>query len=97
MKSGGESLAIAQLTHVSVLMRSGYSFVIRAGRQTPFVLNPNPYSASDVQLMAKRRGMGFGQPKALTPEEIQTEVVDRFVYAAKYCRDAGRYHPKDVN
>jgi 2,4-dienoyl-CoA reductase-like NADH-dependent reductase (Old Yellow Enzyme family) len=33
--------------------------------------------------------MGFGQPRALTLEEIQTEVIDRFVYAAKYCKNAG--------
>ncbi|KAI6184741.1 NADH oxidase [Aphelenchoides bicaudatus] len=75
MKSGGDGLAIAQLSH--------------AGRQTPFILNPTPFSASDVQLEVKRRGMGFGTPKALTLEEIQTEVIDRFVYAAKYCKNAG--------
>lgn len=33
--------------------------------------------------------MGFGNPKALTIEEIQVEVIDRFVYAAKYCKDCG--------
>jgi 2,4-dienoyl-CoA reductase-like NADH-dependent reductase (Old Yellow Enzyme family) len=33
--------------------------------------------------------MGYGKPTALTVDEIKTEVIDRFVYAAKYCRDAG--------
>ncbi|KAI6238096.1 hypothetical protein M3Y99_00737200 [Aphelenchoides fujianensis] len=37
----------------------------------------------------KRRGMGFGKPKALTLEEIKSEVIERFVYAAKYAHDAG--------
>ncbi|VDM55437.1 unnamed protein product [Angiostrongylus costaricensis] len=64
------ALAVAQLSH--------------AGRQTPETVNPHPFSCSDVQLMAKRRFMGFGKPIALTEEQIKTEVVDRFVYAAKF-------------
>ncbi|KAI6226507.1 NADH oxidase [Aphelenchoides fujianensis] len=75
MKSGGEALAVVQLSH--------------AGRLTPEALNPTPYSASDVHLSIKRRGMGFGKPKALTLEEIKSEVIERFVYAAKYAHDAG--------
>lgn len=75
MKSGGNGLVIAQLSH--------------AGRQTPMCFNSNPYSASNVQLQVKRRGWGFGEPKELTLEEIQTEVIDRFVYAAKYCKEVG--------
>lgn len=84
MKSSGDGgLAIAQLSH--------------AGRQTPYVLNPTPFSASNVQLQVKRRGMGFGNPKELTLEEIQTEVIDRFVYAAKYCQDAGKNKEIKIN
>uniref|UniRef100_A0A0K0D029 Oxidored_FMN domain-containing protein n=1 Tax=Angiostrongylus cantonensis TaxID=6313 RepID=A0A0K0D029_ANGCA len=64
------ALAVAQLSH--------------AGRQTPETVNPHPFSCSDVQLRAKRRFMGFGKPIALTEEQIKTEVVDRFVYAAKF-------------
>ncbi|KAI6196262.1 NADH oxidase [Aphelenchoides besseyi] len=75
MKSGGEALAIVQLSH--------------AGRQVPITLNSEPFSASDIQLMVKRRGTGFGKPKALTEEQIKTEVIDRFAYAAKYSYDAG--------
>ncbi|KAK6021974.1 oxidoreductase, FAD/FMN-binding protein, partial [Ostertagia ostertagi] len=69
------ALAIAQLSH--------------AGRQTPQSVNPHPFSCSEVQLLAKRRFMGFGKPIALTEEQIKTEVVDRFVYAAKFAYDQG--------
>ncbi|KAI6226307.1 NADH oxidase [Aphelenchoides fujianensis] len=40
MKSGGEALAVVQLSH--------------AGRLTPEALNPTPYSASDVHLSTKQ-------------------------------------------
>ncbi|WKY00325.1 hypothetical protein Q1695_014854 [Nippostrongylus brasiliensis] len=74
MKQDG-ALAIAQLSH--------------AGRQTPESVNPHPFSASDVQLTAKRRFMGFGKPVPLTEEQVKTEVVDRFVYAAKLAFEQG--------
>uniref|UniRef100_A0A183FET9 Oxidored_FMN domain-containing protein n=1 Tax=Heligmosomoides polygyrus TaxID=6339 RepID=A0A183FET9_HELPZ len=69
------ALAIAQLSH--------------AGRQTPIAVNPHPFSCSDVQLMSTRRGMGFGKPVPLTEEQVKTEVVDKFVFAAKFARDQG--------
>ena len=75
MKSDPETLAVAQLSN--------------AGRQTPLALCENPISASDVQLMANRRGYGFGKPKTLTVEEIKTLVIDHFVFAAKFCKDVG--------
>ncbi|KAK6047838.1 oxidoreductase, FAD/FMN-binding protein [Cooperia oncophora] len=60
-----------------------------AGRQTPASVNPRPFSCSDVQLEAKRRFMGFGKPVPLTEEQVKTEVVDRFVYAAKLAYEQG--------
>jgi len=35
------------------------------GRQTPLHMNPNPISASDVQL-ENRMGVSFGRPRAMT-------------------------------
>ncbi|KAI6207004.1 hypothetical protein M3Y94_00980000 [Aphelenchoides besseyi] len=73
MRSGG-SLAIVQLNH--------------CGRQTPSNINPTPFSASDVQL-TKRVKTTFGKPIPLSVEQIRTEVIDRFVYAARICFEAG--------
>uniref|UniRef100_A0A7I4YCP1 Oxidored_FMN domain-containing protein n=1 Tax=Haemonchus contortus TaxID=6289 RepID=A0A7I4YCP1_HAECO len=63
--------------------------ISNAGRQTPEPVNPHPFSCSDIQLTVKRRFMGFGKPVALTEEQIKTEVVDRFVYTAKFAHDNG--------
>ncbi|KAH7698157.1 Protein W06H8.2 [Aphelenchoides avenae] len=69
------ALAIAQLS--------------QPGRQTPFAVNPHPFSASDVQLKKEFRGTGYGKPVPLTTEQVKTEVIDRFVYAAKAAKEAG--------
>ncbi|KAK5981731.1 Oxidoreductase FAD/FMN-binding protein [Trichostrongylus colubriformis] len=69
------ALVVAQVSH--------------AGRQTPEPVYAHPFSCSDIQLTAKRRFMGFGKPVALTEAQIKTEVVDRFVYAAKFACDRG--------
>uniref|UniRef100_A0A7E4UPX5 Oxidored_FMN domain-containing protein n=1 Tax=Panagrellus redivivus TaxID=6233 RepID=A0A7E4UPX5_PANRE len=74
-KAGSDNLAIAQLSN--------------AGRQTPRALVEHPISASDVQLLAMRRGCGYGKPRALTIEEIHKTVVHDFAYAAKYVYDSG--------
>ncbi|KAK6010575.1 oxidoreductase, FAD/FMN-binding protein [Ostertagia ostertagi] len=63
--------------------------VSNAGRQTPEPVNAHPFSCSDIQLKVKRRFMGFGKPIALSETQIKTEVVDRFVYAAKFAHDHG--------
>ncbi|CAL2045397.1 unnamed protein product [Caenorhabditis brenneri] len=74
MKKDG-ALAVMQLSH--------------AGRQTPEFVNPTPWSASDIQLVSAARNTTYGKPKALTTEQVKTEVVDRFVYAAKYAYECG--------
>uniref|UniRef100_A0A1I7TT95 Oxidored_FMN domain-containing protein n=1 Tax=Caenorhabditis tropicalis TaxID=1561998 RepID=A0A1I7TT95_9PELO len=67
------SLAIGQLSH--------------AGRQTPRYVNPTPWSASDIQL--KTSDNQYGKPIALTTEQVKTEVIDRFVFAAKFSFECG--------
>ncbi|CAP29304.2 Protein CBG09249 [Caenorhabditis briggsae] len=74
MKQDG-ALAVVQLSH--------------GGRQTPITVEPNPWSASDVKLSGERRFTAFGQPVPLTVEQIKTQVVDRFVYAAKFAHETG--------
>uniref|UniRef100_A0A183F3V5 Oxidored_FMN domain-containing protein n=1 Tax=Heligmosomoides polygyrus TaxID=6339 RepID=A0A183F3V5_HELPZ len=73
MKQDG-ALAVAQLSH--------------GGRQTPASVNPNPYSCSNIELKTRRFGV-FGKPVALTEQQVKTEVVDRFVFAAKLAREHG--------
>ncbi|KAI6195626.1 hypothetical protein M3Y94_01009300 [Aphelenchoides besseyi] len=67
------ALAIVQLNH--------------GGRQTPDTINPTPFSSTDVGI--KRTKTAYGKPKRLSREEIRTQVVDRFVYAAKELHAAG--------
>lgn len=74
MKADG-AVAIAQLSH--------------AGRQTPVFVNPTPFSPSSVQLEHSVRGSPHGVPVELTLEQVQTEVIDRFIYAAKEAHNAG--------
>lgn len=56
------SLFIAQMSH--------------PGRQGGAALNPNPVSASDVQLKIEWAGNKFNQPRALTIPEIKSMVQD---------------------
>lgn len=72
-KSNG-SIAIAQINH--------------SGRQTPSNINPAPFSASDVQLTVRIK-TSFGKPIPLTTAQIKTEVIDRFVFTAIKCYEAG--------
>jgi hypothetical protein len=68
------SLFISQLSHV--------------GRQGGKALNPNPVSASDVQLMIKWAGNEFAKPRALEVDEIK-EIVGNFADSAYWCWKAG--------
>lgn len=68
------SLVIAQLSH--------------PGRQGGKALNPNPVSASDVQLKIKWAGNEFNKPRALTVPEIK-EIVQDFANSAYWCHEAG--------
>jgi 2,4-dienoyl-CoA reductase-like NADH-dependent reductase (Old Yellow Enzyme family) len=60
--------------------------ISHGGRQTQKLVNPNPKSASDVQLALP--GGQFAKPVPLTKEEI-ADLVQRFAIASKACMDAG--------
>jgi hypothetical protein len=68
------SLFIAQLSH--------------PGRQGGAALNPNPVSASDVQLKIEWAGNKFNQPRALTVPEIK-DLVKHWGEVAYLCYQAG--------
>lgn len=54
-------------------------------------MNPAPLAPSAVQLVADGdRARQFGVPVAMSTEQVKTEVVDRFVFAAKQAFEAGR-------
>ncbi|CAI5451939.1 unnamed protein product [Caenorhabditis angaria] len=69
------ALAIIQLSH--------------GGRQTPIAVNPKPFAPSKVQLVVDPNFTAFGEPIELTIEQIKTEVINRFVYAAKFAYETG--------
>jgi 2,4-dienoyl-CoA reductase-like NADH-dependent reductase (Old Yellow Enzyme family) len=58
------------------------------GRQTPQHLQPNPISASDVQVKGEPMGMKFAKPRAATEEDI-ANIIDGFAHAAEYLEKAG--------
>jgi 2,4-dienoyl-CoA reductase-like NADH-dependent reductase (Old Yellow Enzyme family) len=68
------SLFIAQLSH--------------PGRQGGAALNPNPISASDVQLKIEWAGNKFNQPRAMTIPEIK-DLVKHWGEVAYLCYQAG--------
>lgn len=68
------SLFLAQLSH--------------PGRQGIVALNPNPVSASDVQLKAKWLDNSFAKPRALAVPEIH-DLVRRYGETAYLCHQAG--------
>ncbi|KAK3105503.1 hypothetical protein LTR53_018309, partial [Teratosphaeriaceae sp. CCFEE 6253] len=68
------SLFVAQLSH--------------PGRQGGAALNPNPVSASDVQLKIEWAGNKFNKPRALTVPEIH-DVVKMWGETAYLCKQSG--------
>lgn len=68
------SLFIAQLSH--------------PGRQGGAALNPNPVSASDVQLKISWAGNSFNKPRPLTAPEIK-DLVQEWGETAALCHAAG--------
>ncbi|KAF2150076.1 FMN-linked oxidoreductase [Myriangium duriaei CBS 260.36] len=67
------SLFICQLSH--------------PGRQVGKALNPNPVSASDVQLEAPAMGTEFAKPRALSISEIK-DMVAQWAQSARLCYEA---------
>lgn len=73
--NGSKSLVVMQVSH--------------PGRQVAANIQPNPISASDVQLEGTVLGMTFGKPRAMEhPVDFET-VVDSFAHAAEYAHRAG--------
>lgn len=68
------SLIVAQVSH--------------PGRQTASTLQPDPVSASDVQLEGNIMGMTFAKPHAASQDEIK-RIIDGFAHAAEYLHKAG--------
>ncbi|KAF7892449.1 uncharacterized protein EAF01_010529 [Botrytis porri] len=68
------SLMVAQVSH--------------PGRQVENRVQPNPISASDVQLEGNPMGLSFNKPRPATQEDIDS-IVDKFAHAAEYLEKAG--------
>ena len=68
------SLFVCQLSH--------------PGRQGSAALNPNPVSASDVQLKISWAGNSFAKPRPLTVPEIK-DLVKQWSETAYLCHQAG--------
>ncbi|KAK8044965.1 hypothetical protein PG993_004989 [Apiospora rasikravindrae] len=68
------SLVVAQISH--------------PGRQGNSILNPNPVSASDVQLQVQWMGTHFNKPRSLAVDEIRSMVAD-WGETAYLCHRAG--------
>ena len=62
--------------------------VSHPGRQVEERLQPDPLSASDIQLEGEVMGMRFAKPHAASQEEIK-DIVNRFTYAAEFLHKAG--------
>ncbi|KAF7874363.1 hypothetical protein EAF04_003035 [Stromatinia cepivora] len=62
--------------------------VSHPGRQVENRVQPNPISASDVQLEGNSMGMSFNKPRPATQEDIDS-IVDKFAHAAEYLEKAG--------
>ena len=60
--------------------------ISHAGRQTQKIVNPAPKAPSAVRLRLPQSQ--FGEPVALTAEEIES-IVERFVNCAVICKEAG--------
>lgn len=68
------SLVHAQLSH--------------PGRQVASHIQPNPISASDVQLEGNVMGQSYAKPKAMEKKDIE-HVIEGFAHAAEYSYKAG--------
>ncbi|OHW99724.1 NADH oxidase [Colletotrichum incanum] len=80
---GFKAVAAAGKAHGSLMLAQ----VTHAGRQVMKKIQPNPISASAVQLGPKM-GMEFGAPREATKADID-RVVEGFAHAAEYLDKAG--------
>lgn len=81
---GFQQLVIQAKAHGSLVLGQ----VSHPGRQVERSLEPNPLSASDVQLETEFSGMKFNKPRPASLEDIK-DIVNRFTHAAEYLHQAG--------
>ncbi|KAL8743958.1 MAG: hypothetical protein Q9184_008051, partial [Pyrenodesmia sp. 2 TL-2023] len=79
-----KELAVETKAHGSLILGQ----ISHPGRQCDSRLQPDPVSASDVQLEGQVMGMSFNKPHPASPEEIQ-RVIEGFVHSAEYLHRAG--------
>lgn len=79
-----KDMATAGKAHGSLMVGQ----VSHPGRQTPEQVQPNPVSASDVQLQGTIMGQTFAKPHAATQEEID-RIIEEFAHAAEFLHKAG--------
>lgn len=79
-----KKMADASKAHGSLIVAQ----VSHPGRQTEQRLQPDPVSASDVQLAGEVMGMRFAKPHAASKDEINA-IKKQFVHTAEYLYKAG--------
>ncbi|KAI0599592.1 NADH:flavin oxidoreductase/NADH oxidase [Biscogniauxia sp. FL1348] len=79
-----KAMAAAAKAHGSLIVAQ----ISHPGRQVGAQVQPNPISASDVQLEGSLMGQVFNKPRAMDKKEIE-DVVDAFANAAVYLQKAG--------
>lgn len=79
-----KALAASAKAHGSLILAQ----VSHPGRQTTVDVQPNPISASNVQLVASGVGKSHGLPRPATTQDI-AQVIEGFAHAAEYLEKAG--------
>ncbi|KAL8932555.1 MAG: hypothetical protein Q9211_006247 [Gyalolechia sp. 1 TL-2023] len=79
-----KELAAESKAHGSLIIGQ----VSHPGRQCESRIQPDPVSASDVQLQGQVMGMQFNKPHPASSEEIE-RIIQSFVHAAEYLHKAG--------
>ncbi|KAL7813689.1 hypothetical protein V8C44DRAFT_357478 [Trichoderma aethiopicum] len=78
-----KEIAAAAKAHGSLV----YPQLSHPGRQVQEYIQPNPISASDVQLVGSAFG-SFAKPRPMEKEDFEN-VINGFAHAAEYCYKAG--------
>ncbi|KAL8661716.1 MAG: hypothetical protein Q9202_005338 [Teloschistes flavicans] len=79
-----KELATASKAHGSLIIGQ----VSHPGRQCASNIQPDPVSASDIQLEGEVMGMSFNKPHPASPEEIE-RIIEGFAHTAEYLHKAG--------
>ena len=88
-RNGGEAQLAAYARAGTEAGNHLWAQISHGGRQTPYVVNPQPMAPSSVAIdMADLPGFKTGQPREMTEAEI-LDVIERFANAARVVREAG--------